>query len=75
MLLESEGFEVVGEAQDGASALTAAADLRPDLVLVDVHLPDFNGFDVAARLAEAAEPPEVPSRFFLGFTRLPVALR
>jgi len=59
MLLESEGFEVVGEAEDGASAIAAAADLRPELVLVDVHLPDLDGFDVAARLAENSEPPQV----------------
>jgi DNA-binding NarL/FixJ family response regulator len=59
MLLESEGFEVVGEAADGASALTAAAELRPDLALVDVHLPDFNGFEVAARLGQSSRPPRV----------------
>jgi DNA-binding NarL/FixJ family response regulator len=49
-LLESEGFEVVGEAADGASALEAAARLRPDVVLLDVQLPDLDGFEVAARL-------------------------
>jgi DNA-binding NarL/FixJ family response regulator len=49
-LLETEGFEVVGEAEDGASALAAAAELRPDLVLLDVQLPDFDGFEVARRL-------------------------
>lgn len=49
-LLELEGYEVVGEAGDGESALTAAADLRPDVVLLDVNLPDTTGFDVADRL-------------------------
>ena len=49
-LLESEGFEVVGEAADGASALEAVAELRPDVVLLDVQLPDIDGFEVAARL-------------------------
>ena len=39
-LLESEGFDVVGEAEDEASALAAAARLRPGLVLLDVLLPD-----------------------------------
>jgi DNA-binding NarL/FixJ family response regulator len=50
LLLETEGFEVVGEAENGAAALKAAAELRPELVLLDVHLPDVDGFDVAARL-------------------------
>jgi DNA-binding NarL/FixJ family response regulator len=50
-LLESEGFAVVGEAENGATALAAVKQLRPDLVLLDVHLPDFDGFEVATRLA------------------------
>jgi DNA-binding NarL/FixJ family response regulator len=49
-LLEAEGFEVVGEAEDGASALEAIGRLAPDVVLLDVQLPDMNGFDVAARV-------------------------
>jgi DNA-binding NarL/FixJ family response regulator len=49
-LLESEGFDVVGEAADGASAIEAAISLQPDVVLLDVHLPDINGFKVAATL-------------------------
>jgi DNA-binding NarL/FixJ family response regulator len=51
-LLESEGFDVVGEAADGASAIEAAKRLRPDVILLDVHLPDFDGFEVAATLTE-----------------------
>jgi DNA-binding NarL/FixJ family response regulator len=50
-LLELEGFEVVGEAADGASALDLAGSLEPELVLLDIALPDTNGFDVAERLA------------------------
>jgi DNA-binding NarL/FixJ family response regulator len=46
-LLEIEGFHVVGEAVDAASALSAAEDLRPELVLLDVQLPDRQGYDVA----------------------------
>jgi two-component system response regulator EvgA len=49
-LLVSEGFEVVGEAEDGASALAAADELEPDLVLLDIQLPDLDGFEVARRL-------------------------
>jgi DNA-binding NarL/FixJ family response regulator len=50
-LLELEGFDVVGEAADGESAVELARRLRPELVLLDVALPDTNGFDVAERLA------------------------
>jgi len=50
-LLEVEGFEVVGEAADGSSGLALARELEPDLVLLDVALPDISGFDVAAGLA------------------------
>jgi DNA-binding NarL/FixJ family response regulator len=51
-LLSSEGFEVVGEAEDGRSALALAAELSPDLVLVDIQLPDINGFEVVSSLHE-----------------------
>jgi DNA-binding NarL/FixJ family response regulator len=53
MLLESEGFDVVGEAEDGEGALVAVRELEPDVVLLDVQLPDINGPEVAARLAAA----------------------
>ena len=53
MLLECEGFVVVGEAEDGHSALRAVRELHPDLVLLDVQLPDIDGPEVAARLAAA----------------------
>jgi DNA-binding NarL/FixJ family response regulator len=50
-LLEAEGLDVVGEAADGQTAITAAQQLQPDVVLLDVQLPDLDGFEVAARLS------------------------
>ena len=58
-LLESEGYLVIGEAADSASALEAARELAPQLVLVDVHLPDANGFDLSTRLGQLDDPPIV----------------
>ena len=58
-LLEASGFDVVGEASDGESAVAAARSLRPLLVLLDLQLPDIDGFEVAARIAETADPPLV----------------
>jgi DNA-binding NarL/FixJ family response regulator len=58
-LLEMEGFEVVGEAEDGASALSAAERLRPDLVLLDVQLPDTRGFEVAREILSRGLRPSI----------------
>jgi DNA-binding NarL/FixJ family response regulator len=58
-LLEAAGFRVVGEAEDGASALAAVRKLRPDLVLLDVLLPDQSGFEVAEALAAEPNRPAV----------------
>ncbi len=49
-VLQAEGFGVVGEAADGAAAIQAVRALRPDVVLLDIQLPDMNGFEVAERL-------------------------
>ena len=61
-LLELEGFDVIGEAGDGASALVEVERLRPDLVLLDVALPDASGFDLAPRLSESTDVVLVSSR-------------
>jgi DNA-binding NarL/FixJ family response regulator len=58
-LLAADGFEVAGEATDGESALEQAARLHPDVVLLDVQLPDIDGFEVARRLAANPEAPAV----------------
>ena len=50
-VLEAGGLHVIGEAADGSSALTAIAGLTPDVVLLDIQLPDMTGFDVCAELA------------------------
>jgi len=55
-MLEDAGFDVVGEASDGESALCRVAALGPHLVLVDVQLPDLDGFVVAQRLSDAGSP-------------------
>lgn len=52
-MLEASGYAVLGEAADGEAALAAVAELSPDLVLLDVQLPDLDGFEVARRLAAA----------------------
>jgi DNA-binding NarL/FixJ family response regulator len=49
-LLEAEGFDVIGEAADGESAVQACDELHPDVVLLDVQLPDRTGFEVASQL-------------------------
>lgn len=58
-LLESEGYVVAAEAPDGASAVDIAREVQPDLALVDIYLPDTDGFKLASRLAELERPPAV----------------
>ena len=59
-MLEAEGYEVVGEAETGVEGLRLAAELGPDVVLLDVQLPDFDGFEVTSRLlAQNGARPDV----------------
>ncbi len=58
-VLESEGFDVIGEAADGASAIAEICRLRPEIVLLDVQLPDIDGFDVCLQITACAEHPMV----------------
>jgi DNA-binding NarL/FixJ family response regulator len=58
-VLAADGFVVIGEAADGASGLEAAQALQPDFVLLDIGLPDIEGFEVARALAVDGPPPLV----------------
>ncbi len=58
-LLEAEGYDVVGEAEDGESALAEARRLNPDVVLLDVVLPDFDGFVVCDELTVGGYGPAI----------------
>ena len=58
-ILSADGFLTVGEAADGAEAIRACGELYPDLVLLDVQLPDMDGFAVAAVLTARVDPPAV----------------
>ncbi len=58
-MLEGAGYEVVGEAADGSEALVAARELGPDVILLDVRLPDLDGFAVARRITGRPGSPAV----------------
>jgi DNA-binding NarL/FixJ family response regulator len=57
--LAANGFQVIGEAKDGETALVEIRRLRPDIVLLDIQLPDVDGFDVSRRVAVEPDPPAV----------------
>ncbi|MGE5617531.1 MAG: response regulator transcription factor [Candidatus Woesearchaeota archaeon] len=59
LLLEAEGFQVVGEAENGQTAIERAATLAPDLLLLDVQLPDIDGFQVSRRVTGTDGGPAV----------------
>jgi DNA-binding NarL/FixJ family response regulator len=58
-ILEADGFEVIGEAEDGASAVEAVRELHPEVVLLDVQLPDMDGFSVAWALGNNGHMPTI----------------
>lgn len=58
-LLEAEGFDVVGVAEGGREAVEAVSVLHPDVVLLDVQLPDLDGFEVARRISRHPGSPIV----------------
>ena len=58
-LLRTHGFDVVGEASDGAEAIEAAGRLRPDLILLDLSMPGMDGIQALPRLRDAAPECEV----------------
>jgi DNA-binding NarL/FixJ family response regulator len=58
-MLEAGGFEVVGEAENAASARAVVDELRPDAILLDVQLPDGDGIALASELAANGNAPEI----------------
>jgi DNA-binding NarL/FixJ family response regulator len=58
-ILQADGFDVIGEAETGVAGLRCAKELEPDVVLLDVQLPDFDGFEVASRLTGNGSGPMV----------------
>ena len=53
-LAQDDNLEVISEASDGLEAVQKCEQLRPDLVLLDIHLPKMSGFEVARRLSESS---------------------
>jgi DNA-binding NarL/FixJ family response regulator len=58
-LLQADGFDVVGDVADGGEALAAVGGLQPDIVLLDIQLPDCDGFAIAEQLMQVPVPPTV----------------
>ncbi len=58
-VLEQDGYRVLAEAADGGTGVEATADLRPEIAIVDIQLPDIDGFEVARRISQADSPPAI----------------
>jgi len=68
-VLELDGFDVVGEAEDGTSGIDLVRTLEPDVVLLDIALPDMSGFDVAEQLTPTTKVVLTSSRESSDFGR------
>lgn len=58
-VLEAEGYSIL-EAEDGSSGLEMAARMRPDLILLDINLPEIDGYDLARRFRDTVGLEQVP---------------
>jgi DNA-binding NarL/FixJ family response regulator len=59
-LIESrKGWEICGEARTGAQAVTQAQELKPDVAILDISMPDLNGIEAAKRIRKASEKTEI----------------
>lgn len=59
VLLESEGYEIVAEARDGADAIQKTRELKPDVVILDIGLPKLDGLEVISRMRDEHEPVKI----------------
>ena len=59
VIVNDARFELAGEAEDGATALKTIAQLKPDMAVLDINLPDISGLDIAARLRDEGSPTRV----------------